>query len=396
MLQLRHLGRHIGGSPWRVRAGVSAHQHGVEGTTMSNTNHFDRITVASGGVDRRTFIRSATGALLAVTAFGAAACANESGGGGGAKTEAVDFQIRWLKTVAFAGWWAGIENGYFKDEGIDLNVIAGGPNLDVQQVVAGGGVPIGEGITDRIIRGKIEQDLPFRIIGCLYQKTPAVFMSLGKNNWTKPADLVGKRIGTTSEGVPLIEALLAKAGLPRKDWEFVQSGFDPSPLVQGEIDFFQGFRTDQGVALELQDMEMNYITYDQFGFDPYDAPIFVLEETLENDRDLLVRFMRASIKGWEWAVANPAKAAELTVEKYGTDELQLEQQKLESKFQVDDVTSADTDEHGLFYTTEQRWQDMIDFLADAGSLPKSIPATDIYTPEIQAEAMDGASSLLDV
>lgn len=363
---------------------------------MSNTNHFDRITVASGGVDRRTFIRSATGALLAVTAFGAAACANESGGGGGAKTEAVDFQIRWLKTVAFAGWWAGIENGYFKDEGIDLNVIAGGPNLDVQQVVAGGGVPIGEGITDRIIRGKIEQDLPFRIIGCLYQKTPAVFMSLGKNGWTEPADLVGKRIGTTSEGVPLIEALLAKAGLPRKDWEFVQSGFDPSPLVQGEIDFFQGFRTDQGVALELQDMEMNYITYDQFGFDPYDAPIFVLEETLEKDRDLLVRFMRASIKGWEWAVANPAKAAELTVEKYGTDELQLEQQKLESKFQVDDVTSADTDEHGLFYTTEQRWQDMIDFLADAGSLPKSIPATDIYTPEIQAEAMDGASSLLDV
>jgi ABC-type nitrate/sulfonate/bicarbonate transport system substrate-binding protein len=370
---------------------------------MSQKRHLDRISITTNGVDRRTFIRSATGALLGVTALGAAACAGEpsttGGGGGGGTRETeprkLDFQIRWLKTVAFGGWWAGIENGYFEDEGIDLNVIPGGPNLDVQQVVAGGGVPIGEGITDRIIRGRIEQDLKFKIIGCLYQKTPAVFMSLGENNWTKPEDLVGKRIGTTQEGVPLIEALLTKAGLPPKDFKFVPSGFDPSPLVEGEIDFFQGFRTDQGVSLEMQDRDMNYITYDQFGFDPYDAPIFVLEETLSSERDLLVRFMRATIKGWEWAVANHAKTAELTVDKYGADELVLAQQKLESEFQVDDVKSAETDENGLFYMTEQRWQNMIDFLADAGSLPEKIPANDIYTPEIQAEAMDGASSLLE-
>jgi ABC-type nitrate/sulfonate/bicarbonate transport system substrate-binding protein len=363
---------------------------------MGEKKRFDHITIANGGLDRRTFIRSATGALLAVTAFGQAACSSDSGadGSGGTQVQALDFQIRWLKTVAFGGWWAGIENGYFRDVGIDLNVIPGGPNLDVQQVVAGGRVPIGEGITDRIIRGKIEQNLPFKIIGCLYQKTPAVFMSLGENSWTKPADLVGKRIGTTNEGVPLIEALLTKAGLPPKDWEFVSTGFDPSPLVQGDVDFYHGFRTDQGVSLELQDIPMNYVTYDQFGFDPYDAPIFVLEETLQNERDLLVRFMRATIKGWEWVVANPAKAAELTVSKYGTDELKLEQQKLESEFQVDDVTSPETKEHGLFYMAEQRWQRMIDFLADAGSLPKSIPATEIFTSEIQAEAMDGASSLL--
>jgi ABC-type nitrate/sulfonate/bicarbonate transport system substrate-binding protein len=364
---------------------------------MSEAKGLDRLTIVNDGVNRRTFIRNATGALLAVTAFGPAACARDSGGGSGSEreTQKLDFQIRWLKTVAFGGWWAGIENGYFAEEGIDLNVIPGGPNLDVQQVVAGGGVPIGEGITDRIIRGKIEQDIPFVIIGCLYQKTPAVFMSLGENNWTKPEDLVGKRIGTTNEGVPLIEALLTKAGLPAKDWEFVPTGFDPSPLVQGDVDFFQGFRTDQGVSLELQGIDMNYITYDQFGFDPYDAPIFVLEEALQNERDLLVRFMRATIKGWEWVVAHPEEAAELTVEKYGTDELDLEQQKLESKFQVDDVTSPETDEHGLFYMTEQRWQAMIDFLVEAKSIPRRIPAKEIFTPEIQAEAMGGASSLLE-
>lgn len=384
---------------------------------MSERKDLDRITIHTDGVSRRAFIRSATGALLGLTAFGAAACSTEEGTGDTVGTtsptdrpgttepeptdspmqvQTLDFQIRWLKTVAFGGWWAGIDNGYFEEEGIDLNVIPGGPNLDVQQVVAGGGVPIGEGITDRIIRGKIEQDIPFVIIGALYQKTPAVFMSLGENGWTEPADLVGRRIGTTSEGVPLIEALLANAGLPPEDWKFVPTGFDPSPLVQGDVDFFQGFRTDQGVSLELQGSDMNYITYDQFGFNPYDAPIFVLEETLENERDLLVRFMRASIKGWEWAVANPVETAEITVNEYGADQLELEQQELESEFQVDDVVSDETEENGLFYMTEERWQSMIDFLAEAGTLPESIPATDIFTPEIQSEAMGGASSLLDL
>lgn len=308
--------------------------------------------------------------------------------------ETVDFQIRWLKEVSFGGWFAGIENGYFADEDIDLNVIAGGPNLDVQQIIAGGSIPIGEGVTDRILLGRVEQGVPFKIIGSLYQRSPAAFMSFAEKGIATPADMVGKRIATTAEGRPLVEALFTNVGLPATDWTFVPSGFDPSPIVNDEADLFHGFRTGQGNLLELQGEEMNYVTYDQFDFPVYDAPIFVLEDTLAEQEDLLVRWMRATIKGWEYAVANPEEVSELTVSKYGHEGIDPAISENEARLQVADIVSDDTDASGLFTMTEDRWQTILDFFVAAGTLTQAVPVSDVMTTAIHEKAMGGASSLL--
>ena len=374
----------------------------------------DKFDVIYTPTSRRMFLRGSAG-LLGVASFGGIlqACAGATSPSPSSAPatnppssptaaasptdrpiENVDFQIRWLKEVSFGGWFAGIENGYFADEGIELNVIAGGPTLDVQQVMAGGNIPIGEGITDRILLGRITQGVPFKIIGCLYQRSPACFMSFAEKDLTEPADMVGKRIATTAEGRPLVEALFRKAGLPPTDWTFVSSGFDPSPIVNDEADFYHGFRTGQGNALELAGNDMNYITYDQFDFPVYDAPIFVLEETLEEQEDLLVRWMRASIKGWEYAVANPEEVSELTVEKYGHPDVDPEVSENEARLQIDDIVSDETDEQGLFAMDEERWQGILDFFVDAGTLPRAVPVADIMTTSIQEQAMGGQSSLL--
>ena len=354
----------------------------------------DKLLITTNGMDRRAFIRTAGGGVLGVALLGGlAACGDDDISIPGTPTS-VDFQIRWLKEVSFGGWYAGIENGYFADEGIDLNIIAGGPTLDVQQVVSGGGVPIGEGITDRIIRGRAEQNIPFVVFGALYQKVPTVLMSLAEKNLTEPADIIGKRIATTAEGRPLIEALLTNLGLSATDWEFVASSFDPSPIVQDEADLYHGFRTGQGVSLEMQGFAMNYITYDQFNYQMYDAPIFALESELEDNEDLLVRFMRGTIKGWEWATSNPDEIAKLTVDKYGHDQLTIEQQTAESRAQVSDIVTPESQDKGLFWMEEDRWQDTIDFLFDSGSLATSIKASDIMTQRILKRALDGNSQLL--
>ncbi len=388
----------------------------TKGSDMPAPNR-DRISISGTGMSRRAFIRTTSGGVIGFALLGAA-CGDEGTGAtpttagaasattGGptttaaptttamAEAQSLDFQIRWLKEVSFGGWYAGIENGYFAEEGIDLNIVAGGPNLDVQQIVAGGGVPVGEGITDRIIRGRAEQDIPFVVIGALYQRVPAVLMSFAEKGISEPADLVGARIATTAEGRPLIEALLAHVDLPATEWTFVPSGFDPSPIVQDEADVFHGFRTGQGATLELQGFDMNYITYDQFDYQMYDAPIFVLENVLEEQEDLLVRFMRATIKGWEWATENPDEIAALTVDKYGHDQLTLEQQTTESNAQVSDIVTDETIENGLFYMREERWQNTIDFLVDSGSLSSGIQASEIMTTAIQEQAMGGQSRLL--
>src|SRR5919106_4899255 len=256
-----------------------------EGESMPK-NTLDEISILNPGTSRRTFFKSG-GVMLGGVMFGGgllAACgdddddsdssANASGDGGGTQeVEKLDYQIRWLLEVSFAGWYAGKEFGWFEEEGIDLNIIPGGPNLDVQQIVAGGGPPVGEGFPDQIIRGRVDQNIPFKVFGALYQVSPGVFMSLAEKNLTEPEDMVDKRIATTAGGRPVVNALLKSAGLPEDQWEYVPSGFDPTPIVEDQADFFHGFRTGQGVFLELEGQEMNYITMSQFGYNPYETPV---------------------------------------------------------------------------------------------------------------------------
>jgi ABC-type nitrate/sulfonate/bicarbonate transport system substrate-binding protein len=207
--------------------------------------------------------------------------------------------------------------------------------------------------------------------------------------------MVGKRIATTAEGRPLVEALFTNAGLPPTDWTFVPSGFDPSPIVNDEADLFHGFRTGQGNLLELQGQAMNYVTYDQFDFPVYDAPIFVLDETLETQADLLTRWMRATIKGWEYAVANPDEVSELTVTKYGHEGIDPAVSANEAKLQVADIVSPETDATGLFTMTEERWRTILDFFTAAGTLTTPAEVGDVMTTAIQVAAMGGASKLLE-
>jgi ABC-type nitrate/sulfonate/bicarbonate transport system substrate-binding protein len=206
--------------------------------------------------------------------------------------------------------------------------------------------------------------------------------------------MVGKRIATTAEGRPLVEALFRAAGLPPTEWTFVSSGFDPSPIVNDEADFYHGFRTGQGNGLELAGNAMNYISYDQFDFPVYDAPIFVLEDTLADREDMLVRWMRATIKGWEYAVANPVEVSQLTIEKYGHPDIDPALSDNEAKLQVADIVSDDTNSKGLFTMNEARWTTILDFLVDAGQLATSAPVSDIMTTSIQEQAMGGKSKLL--
>ena len=353
----------------------------------------DPVSIVYEPISRRVFLRGSAG-VIGVAALGGSLLPRVAAAQD-AELTPLDFQIRWLKEVSFGGWFAGIENGYFADEGIELNVIAGGPTLDVQQIVAGGSVPIGEGITDRILVGRIDQDIPFKIIGALYQRSPAAFMSFAEKGIATPEDMVDKRIATTAEGRPLVEALFTNLGLPATDWTFVPSGFDPSPIVNDEADLFHGFRTGQGNLLELQGNAMNYVTYDQFDFPVYDAPIFVLEDTLAEQEDLLTRWMRASIKGWEWAVANPEEVSQLTVEKYGHDQIDPAVSANEAQLQIADIVSPDTDQLGLFTMNEERWRTILDFFKAAGTIVNDAEVGDVMTTAIQEAAMGGASSLLE-
>lgn len=341
---------------------------------------------------RRGVLRGSAGLAGALALSGFLQACGDAGASGSQKS--AKLQLRWVKDVAFAGYFAALEKGYYRDEGLDIEIVAGGPNIDVQRVVAGGGAAIGGGITDALIRGRAEQGIPMRAFGALYQTPPSSFITLTESGITGPADFVGKRVATTAEGVPLVQAMMVKNRLAPDAFEFVPSGFDPSPLIEGTADIYQGFSTDQGLRLKQMGHDVHIVTYPEMGYNMYDGALMAHDDTIEKDESLVVGFLRATIKGWEYNALHTDEVTDFTINKYGIKGLEREFQIAQNREQIALTGSAQTKEQGLFWMTEERWQDTIDFLVEAKSLKKPIAASEVMTTDILTKAYGDKTRLL--
>jgi ABC-type nitrate/sulfonate/bicarbonate transport system substrate-binding protein len=282
-------------------------------------------------MQRRSFLQAAgTAALVGPVAAAPAAWAQ-------AKT--VRVALAWISNVEYAGLWLAMENGYFKDEQLDVKVLPGGPNAPPPQVtLAAGGADIGYTtwlpFLDAVGRGN-----DFVLVAGTYPVFPLGIISLPGKPIRKAADIVGKKVlaqGPNERTV--IDATLALNNLP-KQWEFVPAGFSPEPLLSGQGDGYTAFGTNQVVTLErmgmVRDKDFYFTSFDSMGYKAYASLIFVTRKYLESDRPTIVRFLRALARGWADDEKDAAAATKLVISKYGADlGLDLKQQTRQSELQL--------------------------------------------------------------
>ena len=106
----------------------------------------------------------------------------------------LNFQASWLNDAEFAGYYAAIDEGYYKAEGLDLNYMAGGPDVIPETTLIAGKADVTLTTPDTTIQAITTQGAKFKIIGAQYQKNPVGIVSLAKNPIKTPADMVGKSI----------------------------------------------------------------------------------------------------------------------------------------------------------------------------------------------------------
>ena len=166
-----------------------------------------------------------------------------------AQAKPVKVAIGWINNVEYAGVWLGIENGYFKDEGLDVKTLPGGPNAPPPPVtVASGGAEIGYGnwlpYLDALARGN-----DFVLVAGTFPVSPLGILSLPGKPILKAADIVGKKLLVQGPNErTAIDATLALNNLP-KQWEAVPAGFSPEPLLAKAGDGYTAFGTNQAVTL---------------------------------------------------------------------------------------------------------------------------------------------------
>lgn len=260
---------------------------------------------------KRTLISIATGVFLLTSSLGASAA------------EKLNLQLKWVTQSQFAGYYAALDQGFYKAEGIDLTIKPGGPDIAPAQVLAGGGADI---IVDWMPSALAtrEKGLPLVNIAQIYDKSGMMLTCLKSSGISSPADFKGKTLGVWFFGneYPFLSWMskLNYATTGGDDGVTVlKQGFNVDPIFQGQADCVSTMTYNEyGQVLDggLTNNELTLFKYEDEGVATLEDGLYVLEDTLKDPKkvETYAKFLKATIKGWEWAAANPKKAALIVLE----------------------------------------------------------------------------------
>ena len=285
-------------------------------------------------ISRRCFLKAASGTL----ATGAAPALLVSGAHAQGVTP-ITVALTWITNVEYAGLWIGLERGYFREEGLDVKALPGGPNAPAPLVtVAAGKAQIGYAnwfpFLDAVSKGN-----DFLLIGHTFPVSPLGILSLAAKPILKPADLVGAKIlaqGPTERTA--VEAVLALNNLP-KQVSFIPTGFSPEPLLSKQGEGYTAFVTNQSITLENMGLargkDFHFVSFDELGYRTYASGLFTSRQMLQEHRGQVVGFMRALVRGWNDNQKDPTLAPKLVLAKYGVDlGLNAKQQTRQNELQL--------------------------------------------------------------
>lgn len=298
---------------------------------------------------RRTFL----GGLGALALGGLVGCGRDSSSASDASE--VTYQLSWTHSVQFGGTYLAQDRGLFEEQGLDVKLAAGGPNVAGDANTVSGAALINVSVADGVARSNAE-GAELVIIGAQYQKSPVTILSLGDAPLKTPHDLVGKKIGVAGTDTPGLEAFLSINDLPQDQVQFVPSQYDPAVLTARQVDGLYCFYNDLPVALAIQGVDGYSMLLADFGYDPMSQTYTVLRSSLEDDRkrDQILRLVRGDARGWQLYKEDPRAAADLAVEAYPDAGLDLATQQKQAEVQLDVMYSEVTDEFGFAWFTDEQ------------------------------------------
>ncbi|MGJ8584855.1 MAG: ABC transporter substrate-binding protein [Marinosulfonomonas sp.] len=287
-----------------------------------------------------------------------------------ADTYEVNMQLGWLASNGILGEVAANKLGYYADEGLSLNVIPGGPNIDGVASVASGRANLGSISSSPSLMLARSAGIPIKCIAAGYQQHPFTYFSLTDNPVVVPTDLIGKSVATQGTARILLRALLAKNGISEDDVEISVMGADMAALMNGQVDVVTGWNTNINALAVLGDKRQDMTLWDA-GIQLYANPFYVTDETLAEHRDKVEAMIRVSAKGWGWVHENPEQAVEFLVEAYPNMDKDSE---MKAVGLIDGfVFNANTATGGWGTMTPENWQAQLDIYDELGQFENGKP-----------------------
>jgi len=285
----------------------------------------------------------------------------------------VNMQLGWIAGGNQIGEVAAKQLGYYATEGIDFAIQPGGPSIDGVAIVASGRWEVGQVSSSPSNMLAVSQDLPIKVFATGLQQHPYTFFSLKKNPIRTPKDMVGKKIGIQSTGLVLLRALLAKNKIDEKSLTIIPIGADMTPLLTGQVDTVTGWQTNTTALKPLGADRVDLRLWDT-GVRLYALPYYATNDMIQRRPEVLVRFLRATARGWAYANKNRDAATELLLKEYPNLNRADEREAIDSLMTY--AYNTNTFNNGWGAMDRAVWQDQIQQYADLGQFTKRVPKVD--------------------
>jgi len=277
----------------------------------------------------------------------------------------VSLQLSWLHSTQFAGSYIALDRGWWREAGLDVTLLSGGPNAPVEPPVVSGAALVGISAAD-YTAAAVAQGAPFKIIGVAMQNNPFAIVSLATNPVNVPADLEGKRIGMALNNTPVLQAICTLNGVDINAIEIVPTQYSPQPLVAGEVDCLLAWETDLPVALTVQGIDNVTMLLADHGYAVHSQTYITTEDSLANRRDEVIALMAGEVRGWNAYREDTDAATDLTLAMFPDAGLDLATQRLQAARQVPLMFSDLTDANGFGWWTDDTVAANIETLALLG------------------------------
>lgn len=288
----------------------------------------------------------------------------------------VTVTLDWTPNTNHTGLYVALELGYFKEEGLDVEILQPGQGV-TDQIVASGKSHFGVSYQENVIRARSE-NIPLVSIGAVIQHNTSGFASLKKDNITSPKAFEGKRYGSwdSPSEQAILKNIMAKNNADYNKVRIVSGVYDFFSTIGKDADFEWIYYGWDGVEAERRGIELNYIALKDLNpiFDYYTPVIISSENVLHDNPDMATSFMKAVSRGYEYCIANPSGAADILLKH--VPELNADQVKRSMEYLAKEY-KADAPRWG-----EQKlevWKRFIDWMYQERLIPISVEVEKAFT-----------------
>lgn len=292
---------------------------------------------------------------------------------GGAQAGDLTLQLKWVTQAQFAGYYVAQEKGFYEEEGVNLTILPGGPDIAPTQVLAGGGADVIVEWMPAALAAR-EKGLPMVNIAQPFKASGMMLTCLKESGISDPAtDFAGKTLGVWFAGneYPFLSWMntlgLSTEGGP-EGVTVLKQGFNVDPLLQKQAACISTMTYNeywQVIDAGIAENDLVTFKYEDQGVATLEDGLYVLEETLEDSEKVtdLVGFVRASMRGWQYAAENPEEAAQIVLDNDETGAQTLEHQTR----MMTEIAKLLEGSDGIL--AEADYQRTVDILLSGGSDP---------------------------